>query len=138
MGAFAPAPPEEREAVLQKLEGLRINNSGASATKTNEGAIALESSLDPNEMRILNIIRARQMLRSEDTINLENFRVDTIDGMAPNLVTGDLGLVKATKIPAESGNVDVMALMKGEEKLQDQDKLTKKEVKQKQISISTY
>lgn len=129
MGAFEPAPPEEREAVLRKLDGLRINNFGASATKTNEGAIALESSLNPNEMRILNIIRARQMLRAEDIINMENFRVDTIDGMAPNLVKGDLGLVEATKIPAEGGNMDVVALMTGEEKLQEQDQLTKKEMK---------
>ena len=39
--------------------------------------------MSPDELRILNTVRARQLIRSEDTLNIENFGTDTINGMAP-------------------------------------------------------
>ena len=44
-------------------------------------------------MKILNHIRAKQMLRFEDTLNLNHYGADAIDGWVPNLKHGKLGLV---------------------------------------------
>ncbi|MCJ1246514.1 hypothetical protein MMC30_003722 [Trapelia coarctata] len=116
-GAFAPVPVEQKEAVLQKLKALGINESTSMDPKIKQDVEKLEANLSPDEMRILTTIRARQMVRSEDTMNLNNFSVDSIDGMAPNMKRGDLGLVKATAIaPTKLPEVDVMALLTGEGK----------------------
>lgn len=54
-------------------------------------------------MRILNTIRARQMLRREDTLNIENFSNDALHGYLPVLKRGTLGLLKAGAKPAANG-----------------------------------
>ena len=76
----------------------------------------LEANLTEDETRILNTIRARQILRSEDTMNLENFAADVIDGRSINLERGKLGLVKPSGVESKREQVDVMALLVGEEK----------------------
>ena len=87
LNAFKETDPGEREAVLKKVEGIdaKVKEKGM-ATLTEE------------ETRVLNTIRARQMLRTEDILHINNFSADTIDGFAPNVKMGSLGLVKA--IPA--------------------------------------
>ena len=50
--------------------------------------------LTEEEIKVLHTIRARQMLRTEDTLNLDNFRKDVIDGLMPSIEQGSLGLVK--------------------------------------------
>jgi hypothetical protein len=123
--AFQPTAREHREAVLRKLETLNLthadpNNADSKNTKEIQ---ALETALTPDEMRILRTIRARQMMRSEDMMNMDSFTVDVIDGLAPNMKTGELGLVKAdkaadlTKLPGAEEE-DVLALLMGEEKLE--------------------
>ena len=49
---------------------------------------------------MLEILRSRRMIR-EDPFEMDSFTLDTIDGLAPNLVRGKLGLVKS-----EQANVD--------------------------------
>lgn len=53
--------------------------------------------LSPEQVRAVNHIRARRMMRTEDTINMESFGTDAIDGYVPNVVRGALGLKKETR-----------------------------------------
>lgn len=77
----------------------------------------LETKFTDDEMHILNTIRGRQMLRSEDTMNIENLAADVIDGKRINLERGALGLSEASGKGEKKGeSVDVMALIIGEEK----------------------
>lgn len=115
--AFQPISRDEREAVLKKVEALSINESTTSEAEIQANQVALEAALTPDELRILNAIRARQMIRSEDTMNIENFSFDTIDGLAPNMKRGSLGLVPDTAAPArlpDGPDGDILALMAGE------------------------
>lgn len=114
--AFQPLSRDEREAVLQKVEALSINESTTSEVEIQANQVALEAALTPDELRILNAIRARQMVRSEDTMNIDNFSFDTIDGLAPNMKRGSLGLVPAIAAPVrlpDGPDGDILALMAG-------------------------
>lgn len=51
--------------------------------------------LSPEEEKVVGHIRARQMMRTEDTINIASFGTDSINGMVPSLQRGSLGLVKS-------------------------------------------
>ncbi|KAL9114361.1 MAG: hypothetical protein Q9187_007493 [Circinaria calcarea] len=136
--AFQPTVPEAREAVLKKLEGITVNDSGSTDPKTKENIEALQTALTPDELRILNTIRARQMMRSEDMMNIDSFGTDAVDGMAANLKRGDLGLVKATAAGNKPPEVDVLALLTGEAKIIEQDQLTGEEEMQEQIPIAAH
>ena len=141
--AFQPTAPKEREAVLRKLEGMGLNDSGSAHAKTEQDVEELQALLSPDELRVLNTIRARQMVRSEDTLNIESFSSDVIDGMAAHLQRGDLGLVKATAAPAklpEVPEVDALALLIGEETMGEQakGKGEGEEVKPAPVSIAAH
>ena len=92
LNAFKETSPEERQKVLEKVAAINGTATvGAGETQVLE-------KLSEEEMKVLDHIRAKQMLRMEDTMNLNHFGSDAIDGLAPNLKTGSLGLVaKATK-----------------------------------------
>ncbi|KAI9649720.1 hypothetical protein NHQ30_002301 [Ciborinia camelliae] len=112
--AFVPVSLADKQNLLDKMSELGIRDpSYLNDEEYARGAAELESILSPEQMHIMHTIRARQMLRSEDTLNIDTFGTDVIDGLSPNLVTGSLGLqkprVKAVQQP------DVLALMSGEE-----------------------
>ena len=72
---------------------------------------ALEK-LTEDELQILQHIRAKQMLRMEDTFNLQHFGSDPIDGFAPHLERGSLGLVaKSSKDIISKLEVPVVDLL---------------------------
>lgn len=52
--------------------------------------------LSPEELKILNTLRAREMLRSEDVLNVDNFSTDAIDGLRPLVKRGMLTLVESS------------------------------------------
>ncbi|CEJ60095.1 hypothetical protein PMG11_08681 [Penicillium brasilianum] len=106
--AFIPVPLEEKEAVLRKMEDLGLNNKDLDP----KVKATLESSMSPQELHIMNTVRAREMLRSEDTINIDAFSFDTIGGLTVNLQHGRLGLVKPSGQKAEK--IDVLGLFHGE------------------------
>lgn len=106
--AFIPVPLEEKEAVLRKMEDLGLNNEDLDP----KVKAALESSMSPQELHIMNTVRAREMLRSEDTINIDTFSCDTIGGLTVNLQQGHLGLVKPSGEKGEK--IDVLGLFHGE------------------------
>lgn len=78
--------PEARQAVLDKLDRVKADPN----VETKED---LEKLTD-DELAILRTIRARQMMRSEDAMNIDTFTTDVIEGFVPRLVTGKLGLNK--------------------------------------------
>ena len=78
----------QRDAVLKKVEDLRL--AGQAETQKE-----LAAYLTPDELHILNTVRAREMVRSEDTVNIDTFTSDSIDGRVLNMVHGSLGLVAA-------------------------------------------
>lgn len=89
--AYKETSPEERKAVLDKVATITEGNKGVLDEKAN-----LEK-LTEDELKILNHIRAKQMLRFEDTLNLNHYGADAIDGLVPNLKLGKLGLVSEGK-----------------------------------------
>jgi len=107
--AFAPVDAAKRDAVLKRVEDLKSSGSAQSHKE-------LEAYLSPEEMHILNTVRAREMVRSEDTVNIDTFTSDIIDGRAINMVHGSLGLLSAEesakKAATKSG--DVLGQMMGE------------------------
>ena len=112
--AFKPAAREQREAVMKKVESI----SGPNGALSKEADEELQKALSPDELQILNTMRARQMVRQEDIVNIENFSSDAIDGMVPNLKTGSLTLVRA-KVDGEVKRKkdNVLDMMKGEDQM---------------------
>lgn len=87
LNAFKETSPEERKKVLDKVAAMNGTASSDLAAKQD-----LEK-LTEDELKILNSIRAKQMLRMEDSFSLNHFGSDAIGGLAPNLKRGALGLV---------------------------------------------
>lgn len=124
LNAFADTEPEERAAVLRKVDGTGVETNGtngdASMTGANKHTVN-QDSLTEDELRVLKTIRARQMLRTEDTLNLDNWSSEVINGYSPNVRRGALGLNKAPE-PEHDGPavpkapvVDLFALVKDQE-----------------------
>ena len=103
---------------MEKMRSLAISDPGDMSDEKYSQAVAeLQSVLTPEQVKTLHTIRARQMLRTDDMMNIENSGSDVIDGLTPNLVTGQLGLVDATKAfnKPVSERKDILALLTGEE-----------------------
>ena len=105
MLAFKETSPEERQKVLDKVASINGASLAISDDKAN-----LEK-LTEDELKILNHIRAKQMLRFEDTLNLNHFGSDAIDGLAPNLKRGSLGLVPQGKDAVSKLSTPVLDFM---------------------------
>ncbi|KAL8906365.1 MAG: hypothetical protein Q9207_002077 [Kuettlingeria erythrocarpa] len=118
--AFKPVDEAEKQKVLKKLESVGVEQdekaNGDAAGKPKQTAKMLEANLNEDETRILNTIRARQMMKSEDTMNIDNLAADIIDGRRINLERGALGLVKPSAVEKKKKHVDVFAKIIGEEK----------------------
>ncbi|KAK3394798.1 hypothetical protein B0H63DRAFT_461993 [Podospora didyma] len=69
--------------------------------------------LSPEQLKAVKHIRARKMMRTEDTINMNSFGTDAIAGYVPNVVKGALGLkkqvavVNANAVPMPPATVDL-------------------------------
>lgn len=59
--------------------------------------------LTDEEVKVMNYIRARQLLRTEDTMHLEHFSTDVIDGLAPVVERGRLTLTEAVPLVGGEG-----------------------------------
>ncbi|KAL8770157.1 MAG: hypothetical protein Q9209_003999 [Squamulea sp. 1 TL-2023] len=119
--AFRPVDEAEKRRVLQKLETMSLEqDSNAGNAETPKQTVEmLEANLTEDETAILNTIRGRQMLRSEDTMDIENLAADVIDGRRINLETGQLGLVEPSASDKKRDGTDVLARMIGEEKAKE-------------------
>ena len=99
--------PKERAAILQKIQ-LAVDSAtskDSSSEDRNPEAILdkVQQALSEEEVRVMNYIRARQLLRTEDTMHIENFSTDVIDGLAPHVQRGCLTLRKAVPMTAGDG-----------------------------------
>ncbi|KAJ5890587.1 FAD/NAD(P)-binding domain-containing protein [Penicillium subrubescens] len=91
--AFTYVPPELKDALLEKLKKLGAKSGQNDATAAKE-LDDIQKHLTADELQVLEILRSRRMIR-EDPFEMDSFTLDTIDGLAPNLVHGKLGLVKS-------------------------------------------
>jgi hypothetical protein len=92
--AFEDVSAEAQQAVLAKLDHVKADRRGGNGdndTEFSETAQDLEK-LSEDELAVLRTIRARQMMRTEDAMNIDGFAHDVIDGFVPRLVRGRLGL----------------------------------------------
>ncbi|QRD93406.1 hypothetical protein F9C07_7863 [Aspergillus flavus] len=86
--AFQTASTDEQDAVMTKVAAINSQNGTEGALKE------LHASLSADERRTLTTIQARQIIRSEDQMNIDNFTIDVIDGMVPRLERSSLGLAR--------------------------------------------
>ena len=97
-----------------------VEDSAAPTVTQDEARVKEKAEVDPeglspDELKILNTIRARRMMRMEDVMHIDNFGVDAIDGHVPRMQRGNLGLVRGTSRPeALSVPVDLMDNIKHE------------------------
>ena len=113
---WANVQPEQRAAVLQKVASSvpterKAPADGEAPNDKTQTIKELRESLDPEEKRALDYIRARQMMRTEDSLHIGNFSTDAIDGLTPHLERGSLTLLKAMP-KAEMAEVDRSRLIK--------------------------
>ncbi|KAJ5649329.1 FAD/NAD(P)-binding domain-containing protein [Penicillium longicatenatum] len=94
--AFTYVPPEQKDALFEKLKklGVKSGQNDATAAKALDD---IQKHLTVDELQVLETLRSRRMIR-EDPFEMDSFTLDTIDGLAPNLVRGKLGLVKSKQV----------------------------------------
>ncbi|KAH6851189.1 O-methyltransferase-domain-containing protein [Chaetomium sp. MPI-CAGE-AT-0009] len=92
--AFTHVTPEQKEAVVSKLRKLSTNSEAGDDETIDNALGEIEKSLTPDEVQVLNILRSRRMIR-EDGFNMDSFTLDAIDGLAPRMERGKLGLARA-------------------------------------------
>ncbi|KAK4233581.1 hypothetical protein C8A03DRAFT_19369 [Achaetomium macrosporum] len=85
--AFDDVSPDASKAVLGKLDRVKADPDRAETREDLE-------KLSEDELAMLRTIRARQLLRPEDLINIDNFTQDVVDGFVPRLIRGQLGLAR--------------------------------------------
>ena len=111
--AFAHVSFEEKEALVNKLKQLGLD--GDVYDDNNRKALEeLESKLTPEEQSILKTLQGRRMVRPEDSLNIDNFTTDSIDGLAPRLERGRLGLTAAKKASVKYTAHDSLSFLNGE------------------------
>ena len=100
--AFDSYHPEDRAAVLDKMASAlndnevdRNSTSSSSDEDVRRKLEALRESLTPEEKGVLDFIRARKAIRTEETLHIDSFTTNVIDGLAPHLERGHLTLVEA-------------------------------------------
>ncbi|KJZ70369.1 hypothetical protein HIM_10237 [Hirsutella minnesotensis 3608] len=94
--AFNYVPPDKKDALFEKLKCLRRESEETSDVMVELEVEGIEQHLTAEELQIIETLRSRRMIR-EDPFDIESFTLDTIDGLAPKLERGKLGLVKADK-----------------------------------------
>ena len=96
--------PQARAAVLQKMRSIVDGASDEGVDESLQKKLeAMKETLSGEEQRVMDYIRARQVLRTEDTMHIDNFSTDVINGLAPDLRRGKLTLVKAVPLVHSSG-----------------------------------
>lgn len=113
--AFAHVSFEEKEALVKKLKELGLDGD-AYDEKNRKALDEVEKKLTPEEQSILKTLKGRRMVRPEDSLNIDNFTVDSIDGFAPRLEHGKLGLVAAKKAEVNYTRHDPLSFLNGESK----------------------
>ena len=111
--AFAHVSFEKKEALVKKLKTLG-HDADASDEANSMALEEIEKQLTPEEQQILVTLKARRMVRPEDSLNIENFLLDSIDGLAPRMERGNLGLQAAKKAEVKFTRHDPLSYLNGE------------------------
>lgn len=111
--AFAHVSFEEKEALVKKLKAL--GHDGDAYDEANSKALdEIEKQLTPEEQAIMKTLKGRRMVRPEDSLNIDNFLLDSIDGLGPRLERGNLGLQAAKKAEVKFTSHDPLSYLNGE------------------------
>lgn len=111
--AFAHVSFEEKEALVKKLKAL--GHDGDAYDEANSKALdEIEKQLTSEEQAILRTLKGRRMVRPEDSLNIDNFLLDSIDGLGPRLKRGNLGLQAAKKAEVKFTSHDPLSYLNGE------------------------
>ncbi|KAI4102884.1 MAG: hypothetical protein L6R37_004146 [Teloschistes peruensis] len=111
--AFAHVSFEEKEALVKKLKSL--GHDGDAYDEANSKALdEIEKQLTPEEQVILKTLKGRRMVRPEDSLNIDNFLLDSIDGLGPRMERGNLGLQAAKKAEIKFTSHDPLSYLNGE------------------------
>jgi len=98
---------------VKKLKSLGLD--GDAYDESNRKALEeVEKKLTPEEQSILKTLKGRRMVRPEDSLNIDNFTLDSIDGLAPCLERGRLGLTPAKKASVKFTTHDPLSFLNGE------------------------
>ena len=111
--AFAHVSFEKKEALVQKLKALG-HDADASDEANSMALEEIEKQLTPEEQQILVTLKGRRMVRPEDSLNIENFLLDSIDGLGPRMERGNLGLQAAKKAEVKFTKHDPLSYLNGE------------------------
>ncbi|KAM3547426.1 hypothetical protein MY1884_009571 [Beauveria asiatica] len=98
--SFTYVAPEQKEALFKKLTKLGVNGEDSAVSWAN-GLGNLQHHLTADELKVLSILQSRRLTR-EDPFEIDSFTLDPIDGLAPSLVRGSLGLVKSEQARIDS------------------------------------
>ncbi|XP_044714956.1 tryptophan halogenase domain-containing protein [Hirsutella rhossiliensis] len=93
--AFTYVPPEQKDALFEKLRALGLESGKGDATDVG-GLEDVQKHLTAEEAQIVETLRSRRMIR-EDPFDMDSFTLDAIDGLAPRLERGKLGLARAAR-----------------------------------------
>ncbi|UNI18514.1 Tryptophan halogenase [Purpureocillium takamizusanense] len=93
--AFAYVAPEQKDLLFDKLKALGVEDERAN-TMTEGDLVDIYKHLTDDERRVVDTLRSRRMIR-EDPFDIDSFTLDVIDGLAPNLERGNLGLIQSDK-----------------------------------------
>ncbi|PMB71592.1 Tryptophan 2-halogenase [Beauveria bassiana] len=99
--SFTYVAPEQKEALFKKLTKLGVNGEDSDVSWAN-GLGDLQHHLTADELKVLGILQSRRLTR-EDPFEIDSFTLDPIDGLAPSLVRGSLGLVKSEQARIDPG-----------------------------------
>lgn len=103
---------------MNKLKRLGLD--GDVYDEKNRKAIEeFETKLTPEEQSILKTLQGRRMVRPEDSLNIDNFTLDSIDGLAPRLERGRLGLTAAKRASVKYTAHDSLSFLNGEARAAD-------------------
>lgn len=111
--AFIHVPFEEKEALINKLKEFGLDGD-AYDEDISKALHEFEKKLTAEEQTILTTLKGRRMVRPEDSLNIDNFTLDTIDGFAPRLERGKLGLAPAKKAQVKYTTHDKLSYLNGE------------------------
>ncbi|KAI5115143.1 hypothetical protein M0805_001127, partial [Coniferiporia weirii] len=86
---FESTQPEERDAVVEKIETTMSNDEDA----VKSAMVESKANLTIEEKRVLDYVALRKAMRTEDSLSIKSFVSDTIGGRRPRLERGNLGLM---------------------------------------------
>lgn len=90
------SPPAPTSPISERANTSTRQTARTKGTRNHQEDF--DNRLSSEERRVLAHIRARRMMRTEDTINIDSFGADVIEGLVPRLRRGSLGLKRVGEI----------------------------------------